>query len=43
VVDDITYIKEVKRGVVNWLNKMSNLVKSEFIESLRGEMVIRKR
>lgn len=42
VVDDITYIDTVKDGVYKWLKKMTKLVTSEFVESLRGEMLIRK-
>lgn len=42
LVDDITYLPEVKKGVNLWLIKMGDKVKSQFVESLRGEMVIRK-
>lgn len=43
VVDDITYIDSVKSGVGAWLKGMENLVTSEFVPSLRGEMLIRRR
>jgi hypothetical protein len=42
LVDDITYIDTVKAGVLYWLKQMGNKVKAEFVESLRGEMLIRK-
>jgi predicted O-methyltransferase YrrM len=43
VVDDITYLPEVSDGVFIWVDKMKNEITSEFVESLRGEMLIRKR
>lgn len=43
LVDDITYIPEVNTGVSNWLEINKERVTSEFIQSLRGEMLIRKR
>jgi len=43
VVDDITYLPEVREGVYTWLNKMIGKVDTQFVESLRGEMLIRKR
>lgn len=43
VVDDISYINEVKQGVSTWIDKMSDKIITEFVESLRGEMLIRKR
>ena len=42
LVDDITYLQEVKDGVNEWLRKMGDKVISEFRESLRGEMLIRR-
>ncbi len=42
LVDDITYLPEVRRGVMLWLEKMNGKVISEFKKSLRGEMLIRK-
>lgn len=42
LVDDITYLQQVKDGVDLWLSKMKGKVKSEFMTSLRGEMLIRK-
>ena len=42
LVDDITYLPEVKKGVMLWLEKMNGKVTSEFKKSLRGEMLIRK-
>jgi len=43
VVDDISYIGTVRVGVNGWLTKMRGKVMAEFMESLRGEMLIRKR
>lgn len=43
VIDDITYLPEVRKGVYIWINKMKDKITSEFVESLRGEMLIRKR
>jgi len=40
LVDDITYIEEVKIGVNIWLRKMNKFITSTFIESFRGEMLI---
>jgi hypothetical protein len=42
LVDDITYIDTVKIGVDTWLHNNKEVVKGEFVESLRGEMLIRK-
>lgn len=42
LVDDITYVKSVRVGVTEWLNKMDEAVLAEFRPSLRGEMLIRK-
>lgn len=42
LIDDITYIQEVKTGVTAWLSKMKNKVSNKFIPSLRGEMLIFK-
>ncbi len=43
LVDDITYIKEVENGVNFWLHKMSDKIESNFVDSLRGEMLIWRR
>lgn len=43
VVDDITYIDTVRNGVYNWLSKNSNKIEAEFVKSLRGEMLIRRK
>ena len=43
VIDDITYLPEVRSGVFMWIKKMANTITSEFVGSLRGEMLIRKR
>ncbi len=43
VVDDITYIKEVRIGVGKWIEKMEDKITHEFIKSLRGETLIRKK
>ena len=43
LVDDITYIPEVRDGVNKWLDLMWRVAVSEFIPSLRGEMLIRKK
>ena len=43
VIDDITYIDTVRHGVYMWISKMGKSIISEFVESLRGEMLIRKR
>jgi len=42
VVDDISYIDTVRHGVFTWIDKMANEITSEYVESLRGEMLIRK-
>lgn len=42
LVDDITYIPEVKDGVELWVKQMQSRIEVEYIESLRGECVIRK-
>jgi len=42
VIDDITYIDTVNHGVGTWIYKMGDKITSEFVESLRGEMLIRK-
>lgn len=42
VIDDITYLPEVRKGIYMWINKMKDKITSEFVESLRGEMLIRK-
>jgi len=41
-VDDITCIQQVKTGVEQWLAGKGDAVTSEFRESYRGEMIIRK-
>lgn len=43
LVDDMSYIPEVRIGVNTWLDIMWRVVTSEFIPSLRGEMLIRKK
>jgi predicted O-methyltransferase YrrM len=43
LVDDITYIADVRDGVYKWLDKMASEVTSKFVKSLRGEMIIKKR
>lgn len=43
VVDDTTYIDTVRDGVYNWLSKNSNKIEAEFVKSLRGEMLIRRK
>lgn len=42
VIDDITYLSDVRKGVYMWIDKMKNKIASSFVESLRGEMLIRK-
>lgn len=43
LVDDITYIDSVRIGVSKWIKRMENKISLEFISSLRGEMLIRKK
>jgi len=43
LVDDITYLNNVKVGVDEWLKLHENGVNHEFLSSLRGEMLIRKK
>lgn len=43
LVDDITYLDTVRNGVYSWLMRMEDEVKSEFVPSLRGEMLIRRK
>ena len=43
VIDDITYLPEVRNGAFMWIKRIDNAITSEFVESLRGEMLIRKR
>jgi predicted O-methyltransferase YrrM len=43
VVDDITYINSVRNGVNKWIEKMGDKISHEFVKSLRGEMLIRKK
>lgn len=43
VVDDITYLETVREGVGRWLKRMNFEAVSEFLPSLRGEMLIRKK
>jgi len=43
VVDDIGYIDSVRHGVFTWVNSMGHEVLAWPVESLRGEMLIRKR
>lgn len=42
LIDDITYINSVQKGVNKWIEKMGNKITYEFVKSLRGEMLIRK-
>lgn len=42
LVDDITYLNPVREGVEAWL-KANDEFKGEFVESLRGEMVITRK
>lgn len=42
LIDDITYIKDVEIGVNIWIDKMDDNIVSEYIESLRGEMIIER-
>ena len=42
LVDDITYLESVNRGVYNWINQNDEKIISEFVPSLRGEMLIRR-
>ena len=43
LVDDIDYIPAVARGVKNWLDALAMEVTSEYMKSLRGEMLIRRK
>ena len=43
LIDDYTYIQTVKIGVDEWLKKNQNTVKHEFIPSLRGEILIKRK
>lgn len=43
LVDDITYLDTVTKGVNLWIEKNKMFITNEFIPSLRGEMLIRKR
>ena len=43
LIDDITYLDTVTQGVELWLSKNRDLVTNEFIPSLRGEMLIRRK
>ncbi|MGD2072093.1 MAG: class I SAM-dependent methyltransferase [Candidatus Thorarchaeota archaeon] len=43
LVDDITYLQSVKNGVNSWIHKMTGKITTEFISSLRGEMLIRRK
>jgi predicted O-methyltransferase YrrM len=42
LVDDITYLESVNAGVKAWVMRMGNKITAEFVQSLRGEMLIRK-
>lgn len=42
LVDDIDYIKEVKIGVNQWVNKMKDFIEVKYIKSFRGECLIKK-
>jgi hypothetical protein len=43
LVDDITYIDTVQAGVLKWIREHENFITYEFVPSLRGEMLIRKK
>ena len=43
LIDDITYIDSVRAGVYEWIRDHRDKVSNEFVESLRGEMLIRKK
>lgn len=42
LIDDYTYIEEVKKGIDKWITRNFNFITVEFIPSLRGEMLIRR-
>lgn len=43
LIDDISYLQTVKSGVYSWIHEMSSEITTEFIPSLRGEMLIRRK
>jgi len=44
LVDDITYLDTVKKGVVRWIDKKNNgHIVVQFVPSIRGEMLIWKK
>ena len=43
LIDDVTFLESVKNGVEKWINKNNDIVFFEYIESLRGECLIRKK
>lgn len=43
LVDDITYLESVSIGVRAWIMRMGNEITTEFVPSLRGEMLIRRK
>jgi predicted O-methyltransferase YrrM len=43
LIDDITYIPEVKLGVDQWIEMNKDVVMNKFVHSLRGEMLIWKK
>lgn len=43
LIDDITYLDTVRKGVEIWIKKMGNNITIEYMPSLRGEMLVRKR
>lgn len=43
LIDDMIYLQTVKSGVHSWIHEMSSEITTEFIPSLRGEMLIRRK
>ena len=43
LIDDYTFLRSVRTGVDQWLEKNSDKVEWKFEESLRGEIIIRKK
>ena len=43
LVDDYSYLETVKRGVDLWLNANSDNVRAEFINTTRGDVLIRRK
>lgn len=42
LVDDVKYILDVQNGVKEWVEEMGDKIEWQYIESLRGEVLIRK-